>query len=151
MFTDFYRCRACGNDFAIEHKSFWLGPMPRSLGGITCNEGIARHTQTFHCSHCAMTLTIPKLLIRPDWLVWKSRFESDYTRYPFLTGLVSRIDATFAKQPWYVDIGSITCPYCGTSLAAGDFQPRCGRCHSEDLEHVNQWVSQTRELWPPVV
>jgi hypothetical protein len=155
MFSDSYRCRPCGHKFTLELKDFWVGPLPPRVDGhldpALIEDFTARHTQTFHCSQCTVELTIPSLLLRPDWLYWRTRFESDYSRYPFLRSLVSRIDSSFIDQPWSVAIGSIPCPYCTTPLAAGSLQPSCTRCHSDDVEHINQWHSQTRDLWPPVI
>ena len=94
---------------------------------------------------------MPSLLLRIDWLYWRDRFQSDYSRYPFLRVLVSRIEATFAGQPWRVELGDISCPYCGVSLEAGSFQPSCPHCRSHDLGHIDQWHSQIRDPWPPLV
>lgn len=155
MFTDFYRCRPCDHEFQVDHKTFWVGPSPPETEPAfiraEIDAYIAKHTQTFHCSACFLTLTIPSLAIRTDWLNWRDRYKAYYSRYPFVCGLVELIDSTYIGQPWRVAIHNIRCPYCSTHLARGVYEPSCPKCLSGDLKIIDQWHSQTRDVWPPEI
>ena len=151
MFSDTYRCRPCGHEFTHDHKGFWLGPLPAKLDRDTSEAFLAEHTQIQYCPTCQLGLIIPTHLDRAEWLDWRARNAPDFGRYPFLVSLAARIDASFTGEPWSVDIGSISCPYCATLLVTGSFQPVCRQCGSSDLEHINQWHSQTRDVWPPII
>lgn len=151
MFSDTYRCRPCGLEFTHDHKGFWVGPSPAKLDRDTSEAFLALHTQTFCCPSCQLELTIPSLLDRAAWLDWRASHEWYFTRYPFLVSLVDRIDASFTGEPWSVGIGSISCPYCDIPLVSGSFQPTCRHCRSTDLEHITQWHSQPRDIWPPII
>ena len=151
MFSDTYRCRPCGQEFTHDYKGFWLGPLSTKLDRDTIEAFLTHHTQNFYCSSCQLELTIPSLLNRAAWIEWTTDHEPQYRRYPFLVKLVDRIEASFAGDPWRVDIGSISCPYCEKLLDSGSFQLACRSCGSNDVEHINQSHSQTRDYWPPIV
>jgi Zn finger protein HypA/HybF involved in hydrogenase expression len=158
MFCDTYRCRPCGHKFTHEHKNFWLGPLPPSIGDgdvgridlAAIEAFLARHTRNLFCPTCHLEVSIPSLLDRESWLDWCAH-ESGFRRYPFLVGLAVRIDSTFSGEPWNVDIGSISCPYCSTILVLDRFQPTCPQCGGSDLDHIGDWHAQTRDTWPPIV
>ena len=155
MYSDTYRCRACTHEFTHDHKGFWIGPLPPRIDGridpTTWEKFEAERTRTFTCPACNLELTLPSNLDRAAWLKWRVRDEAWFRRYPFLVGLVARIEESFSHEPWLVDIGRINCPYCTTELVAARFEPVCPQCGSSELEHTDQWHSQTRDPWPPII
>ena len=150
MFTDVYRCRSCGHEFEISLMSFRVGPLPVCPDPAKDEESTRRHTRQFCCNACVMEVTIPVLLIRPDWFSWKQNAGAVYSRYPFLRDLITRIEFTYAGLPWHVDICDISCPYCAGKLVMGKFQPSCKSCGSSDLEHINCYHAQVAGAWPPL-
>ena len=114
------------------------------------------NTRTLICDRCWVYLKVPVTLTSSDWETWKhSSVDSyhPYTDYPFLVGLVSRIDNFFKDHPSPpIEIGPIACPYCSETLSMKeDFSPKCPECGSGDMQFTGGGIASVKGDWPPVI
>jgi hypothetical protein len=162
-----YTCRHCGfkhGDAEIVVKDFCLGPHASAPNDPKAYREWERehllwletNTKTYYCDPCWLRLTIPLIIAAADWQRWKESSVKGYDRfadYPFLVGLVARIDDFLKKNPEApIDIAPIGCPYCGIALSAKeDFSPKCPQCGVSDMKFTGGGIASMRGKWPPVV
>jgi ssDNA-binding Zn-finger/Zn-ribbon topoisomerase 1 len=96
------------------------------------------------------------MLTSSDWERWKLSSVEGYhpfTDYPFLVGLVSRIDRFLSDHPGSpIEIGSVVCPYCRETLSMKeDFSPKCPECGSGDMQLTGGGIASVRGNWPPLI
>ena len=146
-------------------KSFSLGPRPSPPEDARAyREWEQKHilwlkanTRTYICDPCWLYLSIPFRLAAANWEGWKRSSTEGYhpyTDYPFLTSLVSRIDLALKNNPELpVELGSIACPYCSTTLAIKEeFSPVCPQCGVADMKFTGGGIASLRYgvVWPPI-
>jgi len=164
--THEYTCRSCGfkhDEGDVVEKSFCLGlhPFPRD-DPKTYREWEREHlrwlkanTRTYICNPCWLRLTMPLIISAVDWEIWKRSSTEGYhtfTDYPFLVGLVARIDNFLRKNPGVpIDVGPVLCPYCGITMSAkDDFTPKCPRFGALDMQFTGGGIASMRGPWPPI-
>lgn len=162
--TSEYTCSRCGHKVEALAKSFDLGPRPSAPDDPKRYKGwepetlrwLEANTKVYVCDRCWLWLTVPLVLSRADWEVWKcSNLESihPYTEYPFLNSIVSRIERALTDgSKLRIELGAISCPYCATELSVRrDFRPTCPKCGSTEMSFSGGGIASVRGNWPPII
>lgn len=171
---DIYRCKWCNEESLILPKYFTLSPFPqkwvsgppktatreeRDQRKRDIKEWTRRQQQTFVCDPCELMLFLPRQIDAVTWSEWKRADllgHQPHAEYPFLVTLARRIDgALTAKRECVMDFGELSCPYCSRLLISKDeLSPKCKRCGSSDLEHVDSGIATMSASfphpWPPI-
>lgn len=158
-----YTCRRCSDKREILVKSFSLGPLPPTPDNPGAHKGwkeklqwLESNTKMYVCDSCWLWLSVPTSINLESWESWKAldlESYSPFTKYPFLIGIVSRIDRALKETPGQpIDLGALSCPYCAAQFSVGrDFQPKCTQCGSTEIAFSVCGIASVGGVWPPIV